>query len=450
MLDSLSQPYVQRALIELALLSIAGGLLGTWIVLRGLAFFSHAVGTAAFPGLVLAEGLGFAAPLGGFAAAAAFSLAVAGLATRRRTGYDSLTALVLVGCLALGVVLASDVFHSGSGIDTLLFGSLLLIDGGDIALAAGASVLAIAGSLLLGKRWLATGFDPGGAHALGVRSAAPELALLLLVAFATTAALTATGALLTTAIFVVPAATTRLFARRMPGWQVATVALLAVEGFAGVLLADATNTPPGAAIAVVSGGVFAVAAVVRLAPRRAIAAGAAAAALALVGCGASGEGSGGGLEVVATTTQAADFVREVGGREVSVTQIIQPNTDAHDYEPRPADVKATARAEARLHERRRSRRLDEGRRRGLGRVARRRGSRQVAPGAPARRPALVARPAQRRGGRRGDPGGAARARSPPSAPPSPATRRRTWPSCASSTRASSAASPPCRGESASS
>ena len=58
MLEPLQLPFVQRGMVELLLLSIGAGLLGTWIVLRGLAFFSHAVGTAAFPGLVLADGLG--------------------------------------------------------------------------------------------------------------------------------------------------------------------------------------------------------------------------------------------------------------------------------------------------------------------------------------------------------------------------------------------------------
>ena len=53
--------FVQRGLLEVLLLSVGAGLLGTWIVLRGLAFFSHAVGTAVFPGLVLADGLGFSA-----------------------------------------------------------------------------------------------------------------------------------------------------------------------------------------------------------------------------------------------------------------------------------------------------------------------------------------------------------------------------------------------------
>src|SRR2546430_8414831 len=175
MLDVFSPPYMQRALLEVALLSVAGGLLGTWIVLRGLAFFSHAVGTAAFPGLVLADGLGFAAPLGAFATAALFAGGVARLAGAapgetpgaRRGGYDSVTALVLVGCLALGVILASDVFHSGSGVEGLLFGSLLLIDDGDLALAAVASALVLAATWALGPRWLARGFDPVAARSRG-------------------------------------------------------------------------------------------------------------------------------------------------------------------------------------------------------------------------------------------------------------------------------------------
>lgn len=61
--DPFQLPFVQRGAIEVLLISVAAGLLGTWIVLRGLAFYSHAVGAAALPGLVLADGLGFAAPL---------------------------------------------------------------------------------------------------------------------------------------------------------------------------------------------------------------------------------------------------------------------------------------------------------------------------------------------------------------------------------------------------
>src|SRR5215208_6283669 len=110
LLEPFQLPFVERGLVEILILAVPAGLLGTWIVLRGLAFFSHAVGTAAFPGLVLADGLGFAPPLGALAAATAFSAGNSALGRRRREGGDSVVAIVLVACLASGVILASDVF----------------------------------------------------------------------------------------------------------------------------------------------------------------------------------------------------------------------------------------------------------------------------------------------------------------------------------------------------
>jgi len=217
-LDPFQLPFVQRGLVEVLLLAIPAGLLGTWIVLRGLAFFSHAVGTAAFPGLVLADGLGFAAPLGAFGAAIAFTAGTAAL-RGRRGGQDAVVALVLVGCLAAGVILASDVFGSGSNIETLLFGSLLLVDGGDIALAVGTAMATVLGTALLGQHWLRAGFDPTLAEASGAGVGRFDAALLGLIALGTTAALTVVGALLVGALFLVPAVTARLVTERLLRWQ---------------------------------------------------------------------------------------------------------------------------------------------------------------------------------------------------------------------------------------
>jgi ABC-type Zn uptake system ZnuABC Zn-binding protein ZnuA/ABC-type Mn2+/Zn2+ transport system permease subunit len=349
LLEPFQLPFVQRGLIEILILAVPAGLLGTWIVLRGLAFFSHAVGTATFPGLVLADGLGFAAPLGAFGAAVVFSVGASLLTRGDEEGRDSAVAIALVGCLAGGVILASDVFGSGSNIETLLFGSLLLVDDGDIALASVAAALTIVVSALLGHRWLAAGFDP---DAVGTRRAADralDVALLGLIALATTAALSVVGALLVAALFVVPALTTRLFAERMRTWQLASVALVAVEGTVGLWLSVKTDAPPGATIAVVAGAVFALAAGGRALARAPRAPALAAAGLVLAtlfasGCGSGSSAGNGQIEVVATTTQIGDFVREVGGDAVAVDQILQPNTDPHDYEPRPSDVAGAAEA----------------------------------------------------------------------------------------------------------
>jgi ABC-type Zn uptake system ZnuABC Zn-binding protein ZnuA/ABC-type Mn2+/Zn2+ transport system permease subunit len=343
-LDPFQLPFVQRALVEILILAVPAGLLGTWIVLRGLAFFSHAVGTAAFPGLVLADGLGFGAPLGAFGAALLFTGGNAALGRGREEGRDSVVALVLVGCLAAGVILASDVFGSGANVETLLFGSLLLVDDSDIALAAAAAVATVLAGLLLGGRWLAHGFDPGAGGRWERRL--HDAALLVLIALAVTATLSVVGALLVAALFVVPAATARLFANRMLSWQLGGIVLVALEGTVGLWLSVKTDAPPGATIACISGGVFAAAALAkafaRVSPRGVAALAAVLVLLAVgAGCGASGSEDG-KLDVVATTTQIGDWVREVGGPAVSVDQVLQPNTDPHEYEPRPSDVEAAA------------------------------------------------------------------------------------------------------------
>jgi len=266
LLEDLSLPFVQRGLWTVLALAVAAGVLGTWIVLRGLAFFSHAVGTAAFPGLVLADGLGFAAALGAIGMALLVAGAVAWLARRQPQAEDSLTALVLAGALAAGVILASDVFGSQARVDTLLFGSLLAVDGADIAFAWLAAGLVLAATVVGGSRWLATGFDPGAARAAGLRSGAPDALLLVLVAVVAVATLSVVGALLAGALLVVPAATTRLVTSRMRTWQLATVALATLEGAGGLLLAVEANAPPGATIAVLAGAIFAATALVRAWP----------------------------------------------------------------------------------------------------------------------------------------------------------------------------------------
>jgi ABC-type Zn uptake system ZnuABC Zn-binding protein ZnuA len=164
------------------------------------------------------------------------------------------------------------------------------------------------------------------------------------------ASLSAVGALLVSALLVVPAATARLWTDRLLPWQSATVALMFVEGVAGIWLSVKLNAPPGATIATLSGGVFVVAALATIAPRivsrRIAPAMLASIALAvLAGCGSTSGGIDHRVEVVATTTQIGDWARAIGGDLVDVHQILKANTDPHEYEPRPADVQATANAE---------------------------------------------------------------------------------------------------------
>jgi ABC-type Mn2+/Zn2+ transport system permease subunit len=248
--------HMRMALVEICLLAAAGGLLGAWIVLRRLAFFAHSAGTATFPGLVVADGTGFSATVAGLAVALGYAAGVERAGRRGRDFGDTATALALVLALALGVMLASDVFESGSAVDRLLFGSVLALDAGDLWLAGGAALLACGATLLLGRAWAASGFDPDGASSLGLPVRLADLLLLMLVGLTVVAALPAVGALLVTSVFVVPAASARLLTNRIGPMLRASVALAAAQGVIGVYLSLWLDVPPGPVVAVVGSAMF--------------------------------------------------------------------------------------------------------------------------------------------------------------------------------------------------
>jgi manganese/iron transport system permease protein len=263
LVDPFTTPYMQRALLAVVLLGVAGGLFGAWIALRRLAFFTHAVGTATFPGLVVAGPAGVAAPLAALGAALVYTAGLARMLRSGRLGSDAATGLLLVAALALGSILASDVFESGAGVDRLLFGTLLGLSDADLWLAGAVALLAVACTVLAGRTWLATGFDPGAARALGVRASWGDWLLLAMLALAVVAALPAVGAMLVSTLLVVPSATARLLAGSMRGLLAGGVALALAEGVVGLWLADAVDLPPGPAIAVLGGVVFGVVALAR-------------------------------------------------------------------------------------------------------------------------------------------------------------------------------------------
>ncbi len=263
-MDAITAPFqaqfMQLALAEVLLLSVIAGLLGSQVVLRRMAFFTHGVGAAAFPGLVLAGPIGIPAQAAALATGAAYAGGLRALHRRSGLGADAATALLLALALGAGVVLASDVFHSGAGVDQMLFGSLAGVTPGDVAFTAAAALAVVIAAFTVGRSWVATGFDEESATTLGVPAATGERILLLALALAVVVALDAAGALLVGALLVIPPATARLFATSIRGLQLGATGLAAGEGVAGLWLAYMLDVPPGPAIAVIGGSVFAAAA----------------------------------------------------------------------------------------------------------------------------------------------------------------------------------------------
>lgn len=248
-LDLADLPFLREALLELVLLAVTGGVLGAWIVLRRLAFFTHAAGSATFPGLVAADASGVSPTIAGLVIALGYAGGV-----RRSEGagrdHGEATALLLVAALATGVILASDVFESGAAVDRLLFGSLLGLDTADLVLSAGVAALAAVAAVALGRTWSAVGFDPDGARALGLPTGRADLLLLALVAVAAVAAIPAVGALLVTAIYVLPAAAARMLTASIRGLVACALGVALAEGVVGLYLAYWLDVPAGPPMAV--------------------------------------------------------------------------------------------------------------------------------------------------------------------------------------------------------
>jgi ABC-type Mn2+/Zn2+ transport system permease subunit len=248
--DPWQQPFMVRALAEMALLGIAGGVLGCWVVFYGLSYSAESLAHGLFPGLVLAALAGFPLLLGGAAGIAVAAVGVALAARAPGLGRDTPVAVVVTALFGLGALLALSA-DAPPGLQSLLFGDVLGLTDADVALAAGLVVALLVLLAALHWRLLAVGFDRESASRLGVRPAAVDAALLLALALAIVVAVQGLGNLLVVALLVGPAATARLLARRLGPMMALGAALGAACGAAGLYASYHFDTAAGASIAAI-------------------------------------------------------------------------------------------------------------------------------------------------------------------------------------------------------
>jgi ABC-type Mn2+/Zn2+ transport system permease subunit len=258
MFDAFDPPFMQRALVVGLVLAVPLGLVGSWIVLRALAFFSHAVGVGTFPGVVVGLGVPAVGPFAGaLGAAGLISLAVAGLERDERVRGGAVTGLVLSTAMALGAVLLSSAFGLAAPVEAVLFGSLLAVGDDDVARAAAVSLVAIAATGLFARRLEGVAFDRQWSGPAGARPAVADAVLLALIALTVAVALPVVGSLLVSGLLILPAAAARVLCRSVWRMLVAAPMLAGAEIALGLAVARELDAPPGAVICVLGGLVFA-------------------------------------------------------------------------------------------------------------------------------------------------------------------------------------------------
>jgi ABC-type Mn2+/Zn2+ transport system permease subunit len=251
LLDPFSFGFMQRGLAATLMIGVVCAVMGTFVVLKGLAFIGDAVSHAAFPGLVIAYILGLPLYLGGAVAAVGTALAIGLVSRRGRLRFDTSVGVLFAGTFAFGVLLFSTINGYVGDLLGYLLGNVLGITFGDLVQVAVLGAIVLGVVLVARKELLYATFDPLGAAASGLPVAGLEYLLLGLLGVTIVVSIQAVGVILVVAMLVTPAATAQLLLIRFERLMVMAAALAMVAAVSGLYLSFYLNVASGASIVLV-------------------------------------------------------------------------------------------------------------------------------------------------------------------------------------------------------
>ena len=257
--DPLAYDFMQRGLAAAVIVGIVCAVVGTFVVLKGLAFIGDAVSHAAFPGLVIAFILGVPLYLGGAVAAVGTALAIGLVSRRSRLRFDTTVGVLFAGTFALGILLFSTIKSYVADLLGYLLGNVLGIGVGDLVQVAGLGIVVLAIVIVIRKELLFATFDPLGAAASGLPVAFLEYLLLALIGVTIVVSIQAVGIVMVVAMLVTPAATAQLLVVRFDRLMLLAAIIAAVSAVSGLYLSFYANLASGASIVLIETGFFLVA-----------------------------------------------------------------------------------------------------------------------------------------------------------------------------------------------
>lgn len=265
LMELLQFPFMQRAIAGGVLMGLLGGLLGCFVTLRQLSFFSHAVGHSALVGIVLGVLLQLNPTWMLLPFTLAFGLAVLYLIDQTDLASDNILNVVLSGTLAVGIILSGLIKGYRGGLMNVLFGDILAIDQIDIILTL-MLVLAAAIYLLstLQQQILLT-LNPAVAKVQGIPVQLHRYLFVVLLSLTVALATKAIGILLVNAFLVIPASAAKLLSNQFNRFLALSAIIGVLSSIIGILLSGIFNWASGPSIVLVQFFVFlAVTALIKL------------------------------------------------------------------------------------------------------------------------------------------------------------------------------------------
>jgi manganese/iron transport system permease protein len=256
LLEPLSFGFMQRGLLASVLVAIICGTLGSFVVLKGLAFIGDALAHASFGGVALAFVLGANVYVGAFVFALATALGIGALSGRERVSADTAIGVLFSGTFALGILLVSTAENYTTDLFGYLFGDVLSITARDLLTITIAGLVVLVLIAAFYQQLLFAAFDPTVAAASGIPARALEYLLLALLGITIVTAIQAVGIVLVVALLVTPSATAHLLTRRFHHMMLASMGLGSLSALLGIYLSYYLDVASGAAIILVATAQF--------------------------------------------------------------------------------------------------------------------------------------------------------------------------------------------------
>lgn len=254
--EPLTYEFMRRALIASALAGAVTALIGTYVVLRGMAFLGGALSHAVLPGAAIAYLLGYNTSIGAFIAGLVASAGIGLVSSHRHLKEDTAIGILMSGMFALGIAIISTIQSYSVDLSSFLFGNVLAVTTGDIKAMLAVCVVVVLALKLLGRQWTVFSFDPTYAAALGLPTMALHYGLLVLLSVVIVASMKVVGVVLVLAMLVTPPATARLLSNRLHTMMWLSALLGSLAAVSGLYISYYLNVAAGACMVLVSVAVF--------------------------------------------------------------------------------------------------------------------------------------------------------------------------------------------------
>ena len=252
-------PYLQHALIAAVLVGIICGVIGCYIILRGMALMGDAISHAVLPGVVIAYMVGASFFIGAVITGVLTALAIGYISQNSRIKEDSAIGIMFTAMFAIGVIMIT--FLQGTSVDLwhILFGNVLAVSRVDLWTTLGIGIFVLLMVFIFYRPLLLSTFDETMAKASGLPVKFIHYMLMFLLSLVTVASLQTVGIILVVAMLITPGATAYLLTERFSVMLLLSATIGVISAVTGLFFSVIYDVSSGASIVVVASVIFAVA-----------------------------------------------------------------------------------------------------------------------------------------------------------------------------------------------